>query len=88
MGDDLRAPYFETGMRILGEDGYAGLKQAPVCAALGVSTGAFYHSFESWGDYCRQLLDYWQRERTTNLVALAQDESDPVARLQIGRAHV
>lgn len=38
-----REAYFETGLDVLSDLGYGGLKLAEVCNRLGVTTGSFYH---------------------------------------------
>ncbi len=43
-----REAYFETGLEVLADLGYGGLKLAEVCNRLGVTTGSFYHYFASW----------------------------------------
>ena len=40
-----REAYFETGLEVLSDLGYGGLKLAEVCNRLGVTTGSFYHYF-------------------------------------------
>jgi AcrR family transcriptional regulator len=72
--DALQDRYYVAGLQILAEDGYGGLKLAPLCARLGVTTGAFYHSFESWQDYTSRLIDHWHTERTTRTSELARSE--------------
>jgi AcrR family transcriptional regulator len=42
-----RESYFETGLDVLSDLGYGGLKLAEVCNRLGVTTGSFYHYFQS-----------------------------------------
>ncbi len=42
-----REAYFETGLEVLADVGYGGLKLAEVCNRLGVTTGSFYHYFAS-----------------------------------------
>jgi AcrR family transcriptional regulator len=49
---------------------------------MGVTTGAFYHSFSSWKDFTSQLLEHWHEERTTRLVELAQQLPDPLDQLE------
>ena len=46
-----REAYFETGLDVLSDLGYGGLKLAEVCNRLGVTTGSFYHYFSGWPDY-------------------------------------
>ena len=40
-----REAYFETGLDVLSDLGYGGLKLAEVCHRLGITTGSFYHYF-------------------------------------------
>jgi hypothetical protein len=54
-----RQAYFETGLDVLSELGYGGLKLAEVCNRLGVTTGSFYHYFASWPVYTRDLIQHW-----------------------------
>ncbi len=51
-----RSAYFEKGLEILSEVGYGGLKLAEVCLRVGVSTGSFYHFFDNWPKYTRELI--------------------------------
>ena len=54
-----REAYFDKGLEVLADQGYGGLKLAEVCRRLGVTTGSFYHYFENWADYTRQLVEHW-----------------------------
>jgi AcrR family transcriptional regulator len=81
--EQLRQPWFEAAQEILSTEGYGSLKLATVCKKLGVTTGAFYHSFGSWQDFTDALLENWRRERTTQLIELAESQGDPVAQLQL-----
>ncbi|MEQ6899988.1 TetR/AcrR family transcriptional regulator [Nocardioides sp. YIM 152588] len=78
----LRAVWFEAANEILATDGYGGLKLAPLCRRLGVTTGAFYHSFENWQEFTDSLLATWLRERTQQTIALARSHKDPAQRLR------
>jgi AcrR family transcriptional regulator len=80
--NDLRTPFFDAAFEILGSHGYGGLKLAPLCKAVGVTTGAFYHSFSSWRDFTSQLLEHWHEERTSRLVELARQLPHPVDQLE------
>lgn len=82
-GNDLRLPYFNHALQILAAEGYGGLKLAPLCKRVGVTTGAFYYSFGNWKDFTTQLLEHWHTERTTRLVEAASTHSDPVERLEL-----
>lgn len=77
----LRAGWFAGANEILASEGYGGLKLAPLCQRLGVTTGAFYHSFDNWQDFTGSLLDNWMRERTQQTIDIARQHDDPVQRL-------
>jgi AcrR family transcriptional regulator len=79
---DPHAGYFAAAMEILADDGYAGLKLAPLCKRLGVTSGAFYHNFGSWQDFTNQLLEHWHAEKTTSLVELARAQADAQDQLE------
>ena len=75
--------FYAAALDILAKDGYAGLKLAPLCAHLGVTTGSFYHHFDNWADFTSRLINHWHRQRTTVFVALVAAEPDPVHRLKM-----
>ena len=82
-----REAYFETGLDVLSDLGYGGLKLAEVCNRLGVTSGSFYHYFSSWPAYTRELvepLDEGQRHGArhriragTNRTRDAESTADP-----------
>ncbi len=78
-----RDSYFETGIEILADLGFGGLKLAEVCSRLGVTTGSFYHYFTSWGAYTRGLIGYWKQDRTDRLAEMFARHSDPRERMQV-----
>jgi AcrR family transcriptional regulator len=75
--------FFVAGMEILAEDGIGGLKLAALCRRVGVTTGSFYHSFDSWQDFTRQLIENWRDERTLQAAELARAEVDPAERVEL-----
>lgn len=77
-----REAFFETGLEILADVGYGGLKLAEVCNRLGVTTGSFYHYFPSWPVYTHELVAYWVQDRTVKLVEVIRQESDPRRRIE------
>lgn len=85
-----RQAYFETGLEVLADLGYGGLKLAEVCNRLGVTTGSFYHYFTSWPVFTRELVKHWLEVRTVQHVEFARAVPDPRQRLdsliQIGLA--
>ncbi|OBI81149.1 TetR/AcrR family transcriptional regulator [Mycobacterium sp. E740] len=76
-----REGYFETGLDILADLGYGGLKLAEVCNRLGVTTGSFYHYFPNWSAYTRELLSHWTQVRTVRVIEAVRGESDPWRRI-------
>lgn len=85
---DLMAPgavrdsFFETGLEILAEQGFGGLKLAELCRRLGVTTGSFYHYFAGWPAYTTALVAYWRQDRTVRLIDAIRTEADPRRRIE------
>ncbi|MCV7420783.1 TetR/AcrR family transcriptional regulator [Mycobacterium yunnanensis] len=82
VGGVSRESYFETGLDVLADVGYGGLKLAEVCNRLGVTTGSFYHYFPSWSAYTRELIAHWLRRRLDGMT-VAHDEPDPRRRIDV-----
>lgn len=78
-----REAYFETGLEVLADLGFGGLKLAEVCNRLGVTTGSFYHYFSSWPAYSRELIAYWVQDRTIRMAEAFAVVSDPRERMQV-----
>lgn len=76
-----REAYFDTGLELLSDRGYGGLKLAEVCNRLGVTTGSFYHYFANWSAYTKDLVEHWVQARTVAIIEAAQSELDPRARV-------
>lgn len=85
-----REAFFETGLDVLSDLGYGGLKLAEVCNRLGVTTGSFYHYFSNWSAYTRELVGHWMQARTMQVVEAVRAEPDPRRRIdsliQVGLA--
>ncbi len=77
-----RESYFETGLEILADLGFGGLKLAEVCSRLGVTTGSFYHYFSGWAAYTRELITYWRQDRTVRLIEVLRSQPDPRRRIE------
>jgi AcrR family transcriptional regulator len=78
---ESREAYFETGLDVLSDLGYGGLKLAEVCNRLGVTTGSFYHYFPGWPAYTRELVGHWMQARTVQVVEALRAEPDPRRRI-------
>ncbi|WP_166907535.1 TetR/AcrR family transcriptional regulator [Mycobacterium sp. DL440] len=77
-----RESYFETGLDVLSDRGYGGLKLAEVCNRLGVTTGSFYHYFPNWASYTKELIAHWQEARTLRVVEMVRADEDPHHRIE------
>lgn len=77
----VRDAFFETGLEILAEQGFGGLKLAEVCGRQGVTTGSFYHYFPSWSAYTHDLVAYWRQDRTVRIIDAIRTETDPRRRI-------
>ena len=69
-----REAYFETGLDVLSDLGYGGLKLAEVCNRLGVATGSFYDYFSGWPAYTKELVAHWMRGRTVQVIKAVRAE--------------
>ncbi|KAF0960277.1 TetR/AcrR family transcriptional regulator [Rhodococcus sp. T7] len=78
-GAQLR--YLEAGLEVLGSKGYAGLKLATVCEAVGATTGSFYHAFPNWAEYTSALIRHWRTEKSDRFIGSAREIADPIERL-------
>ncbi|MCK0177037.1 MULTISPECIES: TetR/AcrR family transcriptional regulator [Mycobacteriaceae] len=78
-----REAYFDTGLAVLSDQGYGGLKLAEVCQRLGVTTGSFYHYFSNWSTYTRELVEYWRHQAVTKIVEAVRTFSDPHRRVEV-----
>lgn len=67
-----REAYVEAGLALLGDEGPAGLKLGALVRRLGVTTGSFYHHFDSMGGFRDALLASWEASRTAETALLAQ----------------
>lgn len=78
-----RESYLETGLDVLSDLGYGGLKLAEVCNRLGVTTGSFYHYFTSWSVFGQDLVAHWVQDRTMRVAAAVSTEPDPRRRIDV-----
>ena len=76
-----RQAYFDQALRLLAREGRNGLRIGRLCAALGVTSGSFYHHFGSWEGFVAALLEHWEREEVARLVELVNASDDPFERI-------
>jgi AcrR family transcriptional regulator len=78
-----RTEYYEAGLELLAEGGHGGLTIAALCDRLGVTKGSFYHHFDDMAAYVTSLLDHWEAEHATRLIALSESVTDPDERFDL-----
>jgi AcrR family transcriptional regulator len=78
-----RTEYFEAGLELLAENGHGGLTIAALCDRLGVTKGSFYHHFDDMAEYVTLLLEHWEAEHATRLIALSESVTDPEERFDL-----
>jgi AcrR family transcriptional regulator len=76
-----RQAYFDQALRLLAHEGRNGLRIGRLCAAVGVTSGSFYHHFGSWERFVAALLEHWEREEVGRIVELVNASDDPVERV-------
>jgi AcrR family transcriptional regulator len=78
-----RIAYYEAGLELLAEGGHGGLTIAALCERLSVTKGSFYHHFGDMAEYVSLLLDHWEAEHATRLIALSESVTDPEERFDL-----
>jgi AcrR family transcriptional regulator len=74
--------YFDEALRVLAREGRNGLRIGRLCAALGVTSGSFYHHFGGWDGFVAALLEHWEREEVGRIVELVNAGDDPLERVR------
>jgi AcrR family transcriptional regulator len=78
-----RVAYYEAGLELLAEGGHGRLTIAALCERLGVTKGSFYHHFGDMAEYVGLLLDHWEAEHATRLIARSESVTDPKERFDL-----
>jgi AcrR family transcriptional regulator len=68
--------YYDAAMELLAVEGAHAVSVTGLCAALGASTGSFYHHFAGWDDFLEKFLVHWERQQTTRVIELALRHED------------
>jgi AcrR family transcriptional regulator len=74
-----RQQYFEAALDLLAESGFKGLNIGRMCKALAVTSGSFYHHFDSWPAFVDELLEFWEDRQVVILRELAWGTVGPEA---------
>ncbi|MET7770048.1 TetR/AcrR family transcriptional regulator [Nocardia sp. NPDC005366] len=77
-----REDYFEAALKVLATEGHHALKMGVLCKNLGVTTGSFYNYFGNWNNFTPELLAYWEKAQTFDIVAQSAQPTDPLARVR------
>jgi AcrR family transcriptional regulator len=77
-----RRDYFQGALDLLASDGFGSLRVTALCKSVGMTTGSFYNWFRDWNDFVDQFLRFWEEELTERLVAEAEHNPHPWARLE------
>jgi AcrR family transcriptional regulator len=72
----------DEALRVLAREGRNGLRIGRLCAALGVTSGSFYHHFGGWDGFVAALLEHWEREEVGRIVELVNASDDPLERVR------
>jgi AcrR family transcriptional regulator len=78
-----REEFYAAALDILAKDGARALKIAPLCRAVGVTSGSFYHHFGAWSVFVTGLLEHWEREQTGSVLEIARATPDPLERIEV-----
>jgi TetR/AcrR family transcriptional repressor of nem operon len=90
---DVRRRLIESGLTLIGKQGFAGSGVADFTASAGVPKGSFYQYFESKQSYAIELLDdYWRTIEDKHTKVLLDDRYAPLDRIarhfhSIGQDH-
>lgn len=76
-----RAAWLHAGQELLRRGGVAAVKLPALTAALGLTTGSFYHHFAGMADYLEQLARFYGDGQFDEARPLLEDP-DPVTRLR------
>lgn len=79
---DAKAKLLDAALSVIRTKGYSATTVDQLCAAAGVTKGAFFHHFKSKDDLAVAAADYWS-EMTGGLFAAApyHDHADPLDRV-------
>lgn len=66
---------------LLAKDGLPALRLGSLCGYLGVTTGSFYHTFDSWAEFTADLIEDWRDSQTICATQILTDNPNPSARI-------
>jgi AcrR family transcriptional regulator len=74
--------WLEEGMAILEDLGAESLTIETLTKRLDITKGSFYHHFKNFKNFKESLLGFYEKERTLQIIQLAEREKTPRAGLE------
>ncbi len=80
---DTKTALLQAGMDVMFEKGYSNTGIQEVLSSLGVPKGSFYHYFESKENFAVEIIRYFDKGYTADLIAVLQNPAEtPLQRLR------
>lgn len=76
------ASWIEAALSLLADGGIAAVRVEPLALKLGVTKGAFYSRYPTRDALHVAMLQYWRREKTSELIETLSVEESAAERLQ------
>jgi AcrR family transcriptional regulator len=73
----VRTDWLAAGFEVLLNEGAVSLTLDTLTRKLNVTKGSFYHHFRNVEDYKNALLESWEQQYTTRVIAISEASSDP-----------
>ena len=70
------------GLETLGEHGEEALRIEKLCAELKVTKGSFYHHFKNIESYINELMVFWKKSKTENIIESAELQKDLKSKIE------
>lgn len=64
----VKLAWLEAGLKILSEAGEAGLTIENLARRLHLTKGSFYHHFHNRKNFSRELLAFWEKQQTLDII--------------------
>lgn len=77
-----REDWAAAALTALGDGGLAAVAVEPMAARLGATKGSFYWHFRNRDALVEAALELWERRNTTDVIAVAAAEPDPLEALR------
>jgi AcrR family transcriptional regulator len=79
---DTKNTWFEEGLKIIEGKGPGMLSIDTLTQQTGKTKGSFYHHFKNREQYIKNLLDYYEKISTQEVIDVISDTGDPRERLK------